>query len=278
MPRKPPFLYGRKKCIFCERQPPEVKITGEHIFPDWLREIFPRNETTTHTQGIITWPLVGPPNAPPSIKLSPKQGHSGSRKVGAVCNLCNERWLSNLVEEAAKPILIPMITGRAGEISPSMQRTLATWAAKTAMTGEQIARDSAVIKQSQRTWLKERLEPPDGWVIWAAPYSGPEWRNLGLFQHNGRLELPPVNDGSAIQHSLGLTFIGLGHLLLQVFHTSWLGYWDGVLTARHVARIWPLTGTTIQWPSPYVFTDIETKYFSTYMSRILDQRIDSASD
>src|SRR4051812_32995805 len=114
MPRKPPFLHGRKTCIFCERQPPDVKITGEHIFSDWLREIFPRDEKTTHTQGIITWPLVGLPSAPPSIKLYPKHGHSGSRKVGVVCNRCNERWLSNQVEEAAKPILIPMIVGRTG--------------------------------------------------------------------------------------------------------------------------------------------------------------------
>lgn len=277
MPRKPPFLHGRRKCIFCERQPPDIKITGEHIFSDWLRELFPRDDKTTHTQGVITWPLAGPPDVPPSIKLSPKLGHSGSRKVSAVCDRCNERWMSNL-EEAAKPILIQMITGRGGEISPSMQRTLATWAAKTAMTGERIVAESAVIKQSQRAWLKERLEPPKDWIIWAVPYSGTEWRNLGLFQHSGRVELAPVNDDGAVEHSLGLTFMGMGHLLLQIFHTSWPGYWDGVLDARHTTRIWPLTGETIQWPAPYVFSDLETKYFSNYMSRILDQRVDFATN
>lgn len=181
--------------------------------------------------------------------------------------------MSNLVEEAAKPILIPMIAGRAGQLSSPMQRTLATWAAKTAMTGEQIAKDNGVIRQDQRTWLKDHLEPPSDWVIWVAPYSGSQWRNLGLFMHAGKLETT-VNDGAPVEHSLGLTFIGMGHLLFLVFHTNWKGFWGRLLTGvRHVERIWPLTGGTIEWPAPYTFTDFETEYFSTYMSRILDQRV-----
>jgi hypothetical protein len=278
MAKRIPFLYGRRACIFCERQPPDIKITGEHVFADWLREVFPRDDKTTHTQGIIEWPLTGRPGAPPSIKLCPKQGHSGSRKISVVCDECNERWMSNQVEKAAKPILVPMITGRAGVLSLTMQRTLATWAAKTAMTGEQINKGKAVIQQFQRTWLKDHLEPPEGWIIWAAPYSGAKWRELGLFQHGGKRELSPVDDGTAVEHCLGLTFIGMGHLLLQVFHTSRVGYWDGMLNARHVVRIWPPVGGAIQWPSPYVFSDFETEYFSTYVSRILDQRSQPATD
>src|SRR5262249_3469650 len=147
MPKRSPFLRGRRTCIFCTKRPPEVKITREHIFGDWLRELFPRDDKTTHTHGIITFP----PQAKPSLWLNPRgQGHSGSKKVAVVCRNCNETWLSNSVEDAAKPILVPLIVGRSGALSRDMQRCLALWAAKTTMTAEHTHRGKGVIRQSER--------------------------------------------------------------------------------------------------------------------------------
>jgi hypothetical protein len=96
-----PFLYGRRRCIFCERRPPDVKISKEHVFADWLRDIFPRDAKTTHTLGVIDWQRG---LARPTVTKKHGQGHSGSKKVRAVCQECNGTWLSSL-EDTAKPIL-----------------------------------------------------------------------------------------------------------------------------------------------------------------------------
>jgi hypothetical protein len=262
------------QCIFCGRRPPAVKMSREHIFADWLKTIFPRDNKTTHTHGVITWPSDATPQTPPAVATRQGQGHSGSKKVKVVCKSCNETWLSNSVENAAKPILTPLIAGRAGSVTSDMQRVLATWAAKTVMTAEHVNRGKAVVQQAERTWLKDKLLPPAGWFIWAAPYSGTHWRDLGIFQHSGKLEIPAVSDGASTEHNLGLTFIGLGHLLFLIRHSTWPRLWDVLgspLPNAH--QIWPVGSNSIQWPAPYVLTDIETEHFTTYMTRVFNQRV-----
>jgi hypothetical protein len=274
MGKRPAFLHGRRRCIFCERQPPDVKISREHIFGDWLGEIFPRDATTTHTHGVIDWPVTGPAEVPPTVTIGGGQGHSGTKKVKVVCATCNETWLSAKIEAAAKPVLTSLIAGRPGELSVAMQRTLATWAAKTVMTAEHVNKRPAVILQSERTWLKENLSPPPGWFVAAMPYNGAEWRDLGIFQHTGRLAIPS-DTGPEIEGHLGLTFFGMGRLFLLVRYSSWSRIWDmfsgdGVM---ETLRIWPPRQTSISWTPQNSFTDAETQYFTTYMKRILERPV-----
>jgi hypothetical protein len=279
MGKRPAFLYGRGRCIFCERQPPDVKISREHIFGDWLREIFPRDASTTHTHGIIDWPVTGPADMAPTVTIGGGQGHSGTKKVKVVCATCNETWLSTKVEDAAKPILIPLIAGRAGDLSVATQRILATWAAKTVMTAEHVNKRPPVVLQSERTWLKENLSPPPGWFVSAMPYDGAEWRELGIFQHSGRLAVPSIDNGTETEHHIGLTFVGMGHLFLLVRYSSWSRVWDmfsgtGIMDTL---RIWPPHQTSMSWTPEKSITDAETEYFTTYMKRILERPIRSGS-
>jgi hypothetical protein len=267
MPKNPPFLYGRGRCIFCA----EFGVSKEHVFGLWLREFFPRDETTTHTRGIVEWQEIATPDGP-SIFTKTGQGHSGAKQVKVVCKRCNETWLSNSVEETAKPILISLIEGRTGTVTLDMQRVLALWAAKTSMTSAHINK-KPVTQQYEYSWLKRHLIPPPGWFISAAPYSGTEWRNLGVFQHSGRLEVS-VNDGCAVEHNLVLTFIGMGHLLLIVQSSTWPRLFPFIGDRiKGTARIWPPSRQPFDWPAPYAFTDIETEYLTTYLARIFNKRI-----
>jgi hypothetical protein len=273
-----PFKYGRGRCIFCMRHPPEVKITAEHLFGDWLRALFPRDATTTHTYGLITWPTPGSGLTRAVVQSEQKQGHTGSRKLKFVCRACNEIWLSNLVEDAAKPILSSLINSEPLTINAEMQRILATWAAKTVMVAEYINRDKVSIKQEDRTWLKEHLIPPPGWWIWIGSYAGQDWRQLGIFQHPGKLEIPSVSDGAPTEHNLELTMIGMGDLLFLVINSSWSHIWDIIdrigNPSRNVARIWPITTEDIAWPKWDVITDAQAEYLTTYLARILEQPVE----
>ena len=54
MPKRPPFLRGRTLCIFCEGAS-GASISHEHVLPDWLNEVFPRDPATVHTLGTTSW-------------------------------------------------------------------------------------------------------------------------------------------------------------------------------------------------------------------------------
>jgi len=160
MLKRVPFLRGRGKCIFCERQPPAVKMSREHIFADWLREYFPRDATTTHTHGTITWPTPYASIEQGVFRAKRLPGHSGSRKVKAICEPCNNEWMSNKLEELAKPILIPMLASRPLELIAETQRVLAAWVTKTVMVADYLDRARSVIQQHERTHLMNNLTPP----------------------------------------------------------------------------------------------------------------------
>ncbi len=211
----------------------------------------------------------------PSVTVNPQlQGHSGSKKVGVVCRDCNAGWLSKQVEIPAKPILVPLIAGRSGTLNVIMQRIIATWAVKTIMTAEHVNKGKSVVRQIERDWLRDNLSPPAGWFVSAMPYNGTEWRDLGIFQHTGTLDIPPVNHDAPTEYNLGLTFMGLGRLFFLVRHSTWPRLWDVLgIDVPHVCRIWPSTHEDIQWPPPLVFSDIEAKYFTTYLARVLNEPV-----
>jgi hypothetical protein len=272
-----PFLYGRRSCIFCERRSPEVKISKEHLFADWLRELFPRTSETTHTMGIINWMgwVVG--SRPPTT-MHQGQGHSGSKKVRAVCQNCNETWMSNNVEDVAKPILIPMMTNEAITLNASMQRILSTWAAKTAMTADRVHPSKSALHQTERIWLMDELSPPSGWHVWVASYGGSDWRELGLYQNASKLTIPAVNDGAPTEHNLMLTMFAMRFLLFLVISSSWRNIWnvlDGLASPTNAgfARIWPIREDSVQWPRPLYLLDPGAEYFTTYLSRIYAQPV-----
>ena len=55
-----------------------------------------------------------------------------STTVAAVCQRCNNVWMSGL-EQGAKAMLEPTLHGRGRVLHAGGQRTLAAWALKTAM-------------------------------------------------------------------------------------------------------------------------------------------------
>jgi hypothetical protein len=108
-----------KDCIFCGRSP----TTSEHIWAKWLRK---------H----IAMPLLSH-SAAASI-LNPDRtvtidrrrwgGDPRQRGLQVVCKRCNETWMSSL-QEAAKPVLVPLIEGRRCVLAEDRQRAVAAWAA-----------------------------------------------------------------------------------------------------------------------------------------------------
>jgi hypothetical protein len=274
MAKRIPFKYGRRQCIFCERQPPEVIITKEHLFADWLRGTFPRTSETTHTLGILEW--AGTPGRVPSRETRKRgQGHSGSKKIRNVCNTCNETWLSNDVEVPAKPILIPLLNGEQSEIIHYMQQILAAWATKTVMTAEYVHPSKVVIHQTERTWFRENLTPPNGWNVWIGSYEGISWRELAIQQHAAKLRPPAIDHGNLIEHNLEFTVIGMRRLMFVVVSSTWPRMREiianiGSPHSLALERIWPVKDRIVSWPRTFRLSDTDAyQMASVYLSQIM---------
>ena len=252
---KPP---GR--CIFCGNG----GLSKEHIFADWLKELFPRDETSSHTYGTIDpSPVIGVPR----ISLRDRPGHGRTRKVRVVCKSCNNGWMSAL-EERTKPMLLPVIGGQRHRLPLEAQELLATWAAKTVMIAEHVRPHKDGISQTDRTFLKDRLKPADNWYVWIATYSGSSWRNLTIYQSRGHLQKSPVGGPGVIKHYIQATTFGVGHLLVLVVNTSCEEVrialsgrdWNGLL------QIWPAGRRSILWPLQRVLFDPQANAVANFLA------------
>lgn len=255
---KPP---GR--CIFCDGRP----LSKEHVFGDWLRDIFPRDAGTTHTDGVINWGAGGLTSAEATVITRKRQGHAGTRKVRVVCKTCNNGWMS-LLEERTKPLLKPLIAGQDAVLDANAQKTLATWAAKTAITAEHLKPRPGMIRPNECRWIKDNLAPPEGCHVWVAAYDGHAWRELTIYQQRANLDITAINGPTLEPHYIKATTFGLGNLLFLILSTSWDKAWRQFVDYDTVGlrHIWPITRKPIQWPPPFVLSDSE----ATMISNILN--------
>jgi hypothetical protein len=253
------------RCIFCLTP----GTTGEHLFADWLRVLFPRTPTDTRTVGVTQWgkDIRGKLYAMPQRDI--ERGHSGSKKIRFVCRGCNNGWMSRM-EERTKPILTRLITGVPHFVSTFDQQTLATWVAKTVMVGEYSHPKHIAIPDSERLHMLANLAPPDHWKIWISDYRGNEWSNLAMYHHMGRLSDPgPTETRKPLPPDTHFTSIGMGHLFIQaVASTSGgdFGFDDNSTTPFRL--IWPMTSVALNWPPTEPLFDREARYVADSFMRI----------
>jgi len=242
MTKKPPG-----KCIFCEG----TSLTKEHLFADWLRELFPRTSKDTHTYGTITsW------EPKPVFSGHVVQGHSGSKRIRKVCRTCNSGWISG-IDERAKQAVTPLIKGDSIVVADEAQLTIATWLAKISMVGDSIQPYKSVVLQSERKWIKDKREPPPLWEVWLGSYGGNMWRDLAIFQHSGRLNLSAVTGPGNFSGYVETTTIGIGKMLALVIGNENAALPLNIGNAAAVLkRIWPISNA-FTWPRIHILSDNE---------------------
>jgi len=172
MPKKPrPAVVG--PCYFCGEQKP---LTREHVFPDWLRRVLPRLTGTswqilTSRREVSSQPLN-------ESKRKDNGYNIGSTQLKVVCVDCNGGWMSRL-QEAAIPLLTPLINGEIHHIPVEHQVTIAQWVIMT-VSMQQLTNPepkSHIITSRERNNLRlARLgEAPmnhQGWTIGLAHFMG----------------------------------------------------------------------------------------------------------
>jgi hypothetical protein len=148
---KPPGL-----CIFCGKG----GLSKEHLFADWLRELFPRTPHDTRTQG-ETWFEASAGQWTSPLRRS-FQGHTGSKKLRVVCTKCNNNWVSG-IDDAVRNALVPLILGHAIVLDDTLQHKLATWITKVTIVAEYINPNNRAVSKEERLWFwgNRKLEDMD---------------------------------------------------------------------------------------------------------------------
>lgn len=198
---------GAGTCAFCGRP----GLTLEHVFPQWLVGALPTQEAW---RGQDRFRVIWPGQAQPLPRREIPESFTKSR-VRCVCRSCNGGWLSDL-ETKVRQLLSAMIQGKAQTLPATECVTLATWATKTTMMVEFTDLDSHAYRPGDRSWVRERHQPPMGTTVWASPLLlSDEW---GLrAEHSGLLIGDQATDIS-LPCDIQQTTIGLGQLLFVVAH------------------------------------------------------------
>lgn len=243
---------GPGKCIFCGN----TGVTKEHLFSDWLRELFPRSREDSHTLArLIAW------EPKPTVQRTVKQGHSGSRTARKVCGKCNSGWISQ-IDQAAKNFAPPLIQGQSHEVTLATQRAIAAWFSKIVMVADAADPTTMVITQADRDWIRCVSLPPLIWEVWIGSYEGTGWRDLAMQHHSGALNIAAIANPKTLSghfHSgyASATTFGLGKLLVLVMAKEFSLLYIDInigLAALRMRRIWP-SHETFAWPLAESLTD-----------------------
>ena len=160
------------ECIFCRR----TDLSREHVWPEWSREFLRKTKTGRHfASQIASSPADHRISGPVSSKE--RFGDVTTIKLKVVCkNHCNGGWMSRL-ETLAKPVLIPLFTGKSASLNKYNQEVVATWIAMKLVVCEFSVPEDAITPAIERSLLMGRRRPPDITSIWIGNYTGGSWDN-----------------------------------------------------------------------------------------------------
>lgn len=223
------------------------RVTEEHAFPKWLREIFRGTEPgqiSDRCRGINTYDRE-------------RASEVFNATVNSICRDCNGGWMSRL-ESATKPVLGPMIYGQDATLPVSAQEILCRWAVKTAIVFQSRNPSSAAVTEQQRRRFCGPLHPLAAATdIQIAAFREPgdkvlcaHWYLAGSSRHDSTVDC------------FIATFL-LGRCVLQVVKTnpqvpvtrdnSWAG---------RTVRLLPDDPTTITWPTAAPLTSDDLNGFA----------------
>ncbi|MEY9883937.1 hypothetical protein [Bradyrhizobium sp. USDA 329] len=115
------------------------------------------------------------------IKQRLRPGDPTESKLGRVCGECNNGWMSDL-QNAAKPLITELLSGKWRDFSSDEQETLAAWATMFTMVVEYKDPATVAISQEHRSEFCKSRKPPKLFKIWMGRLL-PGTRHHGSFYH-----------------------------------------------------------------------------------------------
>ncbi len=258
VPLKP--LKEIKSCIFCGGQP----VNREHVWSHWSHRYLPKGKKKWFAFHGTEYPDRT------DIEIVKHPGDPHDWQVACVDESCNNGWMREL-ENAARPILIPLIQGDETPrfLGKKERSIIAAWIALKATIQEYAPRGDIISHHTQlrRLW-RWQLAPENTWRIWLGRYDGNEPDTL--WASHPMLVVPDAvaqrrkdraanyYNSQAATYVIGKLFIHLIRCPYQNLIRNWSYDPAVVIKLRH---IWPLSGFDTAWP-PDPLSDEEATFVS----------------
>lgn len=209
-------------CVFCGGRP----LTREHLWPDWLRAYFGDPERL-HRHGSSDDQRLD--------VLREWTAKAATQTARITCKGCNNEWGSSM-EDDAKPLLLPMISGKRQRLSQTSQRVISTWAAHTMMVIDH-SHSRTLIPDEHLALLRQTDNLPAGTVAWISAYSGSKYAASCVVAPSG-------DDGWAAT-------LQTGRLVIQMYSRT--GGEEGIGRLFRETRdwniqVWPPRADRLMWP------------------------------
>jgi hypothetical protein len=155
------FRVSSRACIFCGRD--DRKISGEHVWPKWIRTLFPEGELVInylrHKGEARCCPV--------------KRSDDTDVQLNDVCKDCNEGWMGAL-ENRVKQLLTPIVqSGFRTDQSETDIRAVASWCCLRAMVFDRVNDKHFSLGQLKAFYDSGGLVPVQT-KIWLSAYAKPE--------------------------------------------------------------------------------------------------------
>jgi hypothetical protein len=222
----------RRICIFCGSD--SVKITHEHVWPDWMSNVLGNDPKTTF-----------------SLKMDDihrvRTGTLFSQTVRQVCKPCNEGWMSKL-EKASQPFLTPMIEGRSGLFGSDVALLVATWFTKTVLVCDLMVPERAFPDTAYREFYQHQ-EPFPYSALWLTSLV-PGYASLSSFRSAHDTGLIVNGQLSGERHKTYICTIKMGQLIGQLVisgSADIIAFIAGHESSDGHSLAWPYMDV-VQWP------------------------------
>ena len=221
------------ECAFC---PSTAKLSGEHVFSQWMGRLFPHEKEFTVTDRFgnqRTWVDEG-------LDIT----------VKVVCEPCNTGWMSDMEAAHAEPTMTPMMMGNVdAPFAKSEAKSLALFAFKSAVILDSSQRYRAPFFSKRiRYDFKESLFIPRNVGMWMGIYLPDEGRKR-RFDYHVMLNKGELTRGYDL-HLFVVTF-GIGALAFQVVTHKQI-YWRNFAPLPGFENVcepfWPVLRSDYVWP------------------------------
>ncbi len=220
-------MASRRSCIFCGQRP----LTKEHVIGGWAGRFANPDQVAI----VLLSDREGQPRERQQWSACPFD-----RQARVACAACNNGWMSDLEATVSRLLQPDELNGRA--LSDDEQRSLATWALKTAIVlNAAEPSDRRVMHPHIALQFGRDQTLPAGAEVWITSYDGPDAERPSVAGLG--IDLDNRQDNARGWRDLAITTFVVGPFVFQVFlpHPE-LGI-DSLTRSfppgTHICRIWP---------------------------------------
>ena len=256
-----------RKCIFCETNNANSR---EHFYSEWMHKLLPLG-----THGTYSGERIDEHPKTKTVSRHDKQikpGELFTKKMKVVCQLGNNGWMS-VLEEAAKPLLTPLITGDHITLERDHLDILARWITLKTIVSEHDRRDTEVTPQVDRSAFSAVGKIPDYFNIYILTHKCES--RIGYVRTSqtvSRTRDGPQPPLEGRQKNCQQLSIILGNSMIHVNAARVDGFRieDNVTMPRVIARqIWPPNTAPLTWPAEPILTCDQMRSLAYTMEDIM---------